>query len=131
MTYKGWAFSELGRHDEGIALMRDASPAMLRQATVSHRVHARGTESRVGEGQAVGRGVCDDCETLNVAAETGEAYFTPELYRLKGEFLRRSIAEHPESERASRLAMADESIREALERARVQGRKKSSSSERR
>ena len=60
---------------------------------------------------------------MNVAAETGEAYFAPELYRLKGEFLRRSIREHPESERASRLAQADASIREALETARAQGAK--------
>ena len=39
------------------------------------------------------------------------------------EFLRCSAPEHPESERESRLAQADESIREALKRAREQAAK--------
>ena len=124
MTYKGWALSELGRHDEGIALMRDGLARYVATGHGLSQVHMRAAlADGLGKARLWDEAFATIAETMNVAAETGEAYFTPELYRLKGEFLRRSIGEHPESERASRLAQADASIREALKTARAQGAK--------
>jgi hypothetical protein len=60
-------------------------------------------------------------EAMRVATETGEAFFEPEAYRLRGEFMRQLAAAFQGTERASRLAAAESSIREALMMARKQG----------
>jgi hypothetical protein len=60
-------------------------------------------------------------EAMRVATKTGEAFFEPEAYRLRGEFMRQMSAGFQGTERASRLAAAESSIREALMMARKQG----------
>jgi hypothetical protein len=59
-------------------------------------------------------------EAIDVAARTGEAYFQPEAFRLRGEFMRRQAGNDRGPDRVSRLALAEDSAREALALARRQ-----------
>jgi predicted ATPase len=121
-TYKGWALSVQGHQDEGIALMRDGVARYVAGGHGLSQVHMR-----TALADALGRaGRWDEAfaalaEAMQVATETGEAFFAPEAYRLRGEFMRQASAEYPPTERASRLAAAESSIREALMMARKQG----------
>jgi class 3 adenylate cyclase/predicted ATPase len=121
-TYRGWALSVQGHQDEGIALMRDGVARYVAGGHGLSQVHMRtALAEALGRSERWDEAFAALAEAMRVATETGEAFFEPEAYRLRGEFMRQVSAAYQGTERASRLAAAESSIREALMMAEKQG----------
>ena len=104
-VYQGWALSVLGRHDEGLPMIRDG---LARYRGAGNGIKYAQQQSALAEALwcAGQRDEALDALTDGMARaqRTGESFYEPELYRLRGEFL-------------SDLG----SVREALQMARGQG----------
>jgi predicted ATPase len=87
LVLKGWALVELGRSEEGIALIRQgfetggATRAHWRAYSFALLAEACGKGGNFTEGLAV------VAEALTVVEKTGISMYEPEMHRLKGEFL--------------------------------------------
>jgi adenylate cyclase len=123
-TYEGWALVAQGDIDEGITLMRDG---LTRYAAAGNGLTQVHMMTLLAEGLGIAKRYDDAFATLADAAAvvtaTGEAYFEPEVHRLRGEFLRRQAIAFAGPERTQSLATAEECIRTAIEIARRQGAK--------
>ena len=120
-TYKGWALSAQGCDDEGIALMRDGLARYLEGGHGLSQVHMRtALAEALGKAKRWEEALATLAEAMSIATATGEAYFEPEAYRLRGEVMRVVAAEQHESALESRLEEAEASVREALMMARQQ-----------
>jgi class 3 adenylate cyclase/predicted ATPase len=129
-AYKGWALSQQGRHDDGIACMRDGITRYRSAGNGLTQVHLLAL-------LAEGLGSCgrwdEALEVLDEAAAAattnGEHYYEPEVYRLRGEYVAaRARAQDASSgggqasdDTRARLARAEDSVRRAIELAREQG----------
>jgi predicted ATPase len=84
---KGWALVELGRSEEGLAMIRQgfetggATRAHWRAYSLALFADACGKEGNFTEGLAV------LTEAISVVEKTGICIYEPEMHRLKGEFL--------------------------------------------
>jgi DNA-binding winged helix-turn-helix (wHTH) protein/predicted ATPase len=114
---QGWALAAQGRYDEGLGLMRH------------HLVSLQATGSELGRtyflallGDACAKarriegGLRAVAEGLGPIADTGERFYEAELYRLRGEMLRR----RPPTGGRKAAAAAEDSLRRALQVARHQ-----------
>jgi class 3 adenylate cyclase/predicted ATPase len=118
--YKGWALAAQGLQDEGIAQTRDGIARYRAAGNGLTQVHMLAVLAEaLGDAERWDEAFNVLAEAMDVAETNDERYFEPELYRLRGEFLRRRAANMP-PDRAAQLAAANDSIHEALERARRQ-----------
>lgn len=123
-VYKGWTLSLQGHHDQGVTMMRDGVDQYVAGGHGLSQIHMRtALADALGMAERWDEAFAVLAQTIRLATDTGESFFVPEAYRLRGEFTRRLAAAHRGSERESRLAAAEASIREALEVAKQQGAK--------
>jgi DNA-binding SARP family transcriptional activator/predicted ATPase len=109
---RGWALAEQGQQQEAIAQMRQGlavwratGAALAETSYLALLAEVYGKAGKPGEGLSL------LAEALDVLDKTGERYFEPEVYRLKGELLLlRRAAE----------AEAEASFHRAIELARLQ-----------
>jgi predicted ATPase len=113
---KGWALTELGRADEGLALTREHIEALsasrsehfltLHMATLADACLSAG---RIEQGlKAIG-------EALDLVRRSGECFWAAEIHRIRGELLLHQSPSDP--------ALARASVEHAIEVARQQGAK--------
>jgi class 3 adenylate cyclase/predicted ATPase len=120
-TYRGWALSVQGRVDEGIELMRDGLARYRAGGHGLSQVHMLAAlADALASAERWDEALAAVAEAMEVATRTGEAYFEPEVYRLRGEILRRLAAGDQGPARTARLATAELSIRQALVMAQQQ-----------
>jgi predicted ATPase len=112
---RGWALSERGHGEEGLAQIRQglaASATIPRWWRVQFHALLAETCSRAGK---VEEGLAALAEALRVVEETGIGFYEPELHRLQGELM---LARSPENP-----ADAEASFRHAIDNARRQSAK--------
>jgi predicted ATPase len=112
MVFDGWAMTTDGNQEAGIAMIREG---LSRYRAAGNGVAQVRMIAVLAEA-AWGLGLCDEAfellaDGMGIATSTGEAFFEPELYRVRGEFLRQR----------GELPAARASIVEALTLARAQG----------
>jgi predicted ATPase len=128
-VYRGWAMTTQGRHEEGIAHMRDGLARYRAAGNGCTQVHmlaalaeALWDARQADEAFSVLR------EGMALAKATEEGFYEPEFYRLKGKFLfdqARGVAEPPKiaSDKETLLSTAQRNLHLAIEMARMQDAK--------
>jgi len=128
--FRGWALTEQGQEEEGIAQIRPDLVA----------IRARGMNSTVPQLLALLAEACRKAgrieegstalaEALDIITKTGERWYEAELYRLKGDLLlsaergTRDAGSSPQSLILSPQAEAEECFHQALDIARRQSAK--------
>ena len=113
-TLLGWAISREGQPEDGIAMIRRGTAAARDTGSEAFRPYflALLADACATAGSPVD-GLAAVAEALDTAVKTGERFYEAELYRLKGELLRRR--EHNDA------GSPEECLVKALEVARRQG----------
>ncbi len=89
---QGWAFAEQGNREEGIAQMCQGLEALQATGTALDLPRYRGLLAEGYEKrEQIEEGLKTLADALVIVDHTGERYWEAELYRLKGEFLLRTI----------------------------------------
>src|SRR5262249_6771304 len=113
----GWALARLGRQAEGVAQLRQGIDAFRSTGAECHRpYHLALLAEALGAGGQTEQGLAAVIEALALVEATGEVFYEAELYRLRGELLRKY-------ETAAVSAEAEDCFRRAAAIARRQGAK--------
>jgi len=119
--YQGWALSAQGNLSEGIEMMRDGLERYRSAGNGITQVHMLAFLAEAfGKNRQWDEALATFAEAEVLSAETGEAYFLPEVHRLRGEVLwERALTGGP-TERETAGSLAEQALREALDTARAQ-----------
>ncbi len=93
-VWRGWALTEQGRKEEGIARMRESLAAQRAMGSARPHFLVLLAESLVKAGEAA-EALAVLAEAFDVVHVTGECYYEAELHRLKGETLLSQAAGQP------------------------------------
>jgi predicted ATPase len=126
-TLRGWAMSREGQPEDGIAMIRRGTAAARETGSEAFRPYFLGllADACATLGSPAD-GLAAVAEALAAAAKTGERFYEAELYRLKGELLRRRERGEPPAALVSDPSLGvpgspEECLVKAIEVARGQG----------
>ena len=104
---RGWAFASQGHAQEGLAQLRHGVIASRATGAETFRPYFLALLTDVHDVGAANGGTAALAEALAHADHTGERWYEPELYRLKGALLvQQSSDHHTEAETCFARAMA-------------------------